>query len=97
MGIEDKVGKWELFEMIVGQKPFQGGCPGDVPDFEIKPKDVDKIYLNVKKMQRCYQDDRPLSEYFSHSFDLVEKAYLQRDFEKFKDAVTLLMTDIDAD
>lgn len=99
MAIDDRIGKWDAFKSIVGQKHCSGKYPGDVPDFEVKPEDVDNVYLTVKKMQRCYHGDPtyPLAQYFAQSFSKVENAYLSQDHRTFQEAVRELMMDIDAE
>jgi len=98
MAIDDIIGKREVFETIVGKHPFEGGFAGDVPEFEIKPENVDTIYLAVKKFQRCYHNDPtyPVAKYYADSFSKIEEAYLSKNAEAFKEAVAGLMMDIDA-
>ncbi len=97
MGIQDKLGKWELFRLVVGQRHCQGMCAGDVPKFEILDEDIDAIYLGVKQMQRCYQDNGPLSQYFGRRFKKIEEAYLKQDRKGFDEGVRDLMVAIDAE
>jgi len=95
MAIDDRIGKREIFESVVGQEPFRGSHPGDVPEFEISPEKVDKIYLEAKKMERVYSSaDNP---YYATCFAEIERAYLDSDPEAFRVAVRGLMISIDAD
>ena len=99
MAIDDRIGKWETFKLIVGQRHCQGVFPGDIPKFEISPEKVDEVYLTIKKMQRCYYDtpDYPVSKYFAKAFESIERAYLLRDMSTFHTSVTDLMELIDAE
>jgi hypothetical protein len=99
MGIEDIVGKIEVFEKIVGQKPYQGKILGDIPAFEIKNDKVDEIYLTLKKMQRDIIQDRGnlnAKDYLS-DFEDLDIAFVERNMALFKEAVTNLMISIDYD
>jgi hypothetical protein len=97
MPIDDRIGKAEAFKLIVGQDRGSGKYLGDVSSFEIKPEDVDKVYLTIKKMQRCYHSypEYPVSKYFAESFSKVENAYLATNSKAFQEAVKDLMMDIE--
>lgn len=98
MAIDDKIGKWEAFKIIVGKDVCKGEFPGDVPEFNIPHKNVDKVYLTVKKMQRCYYGRTdPVAAYYSSHFHKVEGAYLSRNFYDFRAAVKGLMVAIDSE
>lgn len=100
MGAADRLGKANLFELVVGERRCGGSFPGDVPEFQISEEDIDKIYLGVKKMQRCYHlqpDEYPVKQYYMQSFIDIEDAYLAGDFEKFYAAIKYLMISIDSD
>ena|SRR3989338_1992592 len=98
MVIDDRLSPFETFESIVGQRQCQGNFPGDVPDFEIGQEEVDKTYLEIKKMQRCDHDcdDNLNAQYYKPSFEAIEKSYLDGNFKAFKEAVYDLMVKIDA-
>ncbi len=99
MAIDDRVGKADLFKIVVGKARFGGHSPGDVPDFKIKPNNVDEVYLAVKKMQRCYHADQtyPVAKYYASSFGEIENAYLSGNFNDFQEAVRGLMVAIHAE
>ncbi|MGV8087088.1 MAG: hypothetical protein ACP5N1_05655 [Candidatus Woesearchaeota archaeon] len=98
MAIDDTISDGMLFEKIVGKKSCNGNYPGDVPDFKINLKQIDKTYLLIKKMQRVYHSDPTyaVSKYYAESFNNVEEAYLSKNLDAFKRAVKDLMMDIDA-
>ena len=84
--------------MIVGRKCAKGNFPGDVPEFKIHLSEVDKVYLLIKKMQRCYHKrEDPAAKYYSINFKAVEEAYLSQNIDEFKKVIYDLMVSIDCD
>jgi hypothetical protein len=102
MGIEDRVGKHEVYKIITGKESHEIlDYAGQIPnECEIKPEDVDRIFLAVKKMERCYHkepDSYPVKKYYAHHFQAIESAYLSQDFEAFVEAAKSLASSIHAE
>ncbi|MEI7718287.1 MAG: hypothetical protein WCI72_00335 [archaeon] len=98
--LDDRLGKHEVFTQIVGRAPFGGQFSGDVPEFEIKPEDKDKVYSLVKRMQKCYSDKPatyPVKVYYSGRFTEIDQAFVSNDPKVFKEAVRGLMVAIDCE
>lgn len=58
---------------------------------------IDRAYILVKRMQRTYREPHALAEYYRTCFEHIDKAYLDGDPEKFRDALQELIDSIHAE
>ena len=103
MAIDDVVSTDDAFvaiRKIMGRKAVaETSKPGVLKSVHLSPKDVDDLYLTVKKMWRGlqYLKETKLLGYFFGSVMNVENAYLAGNLAAFKIAMRNLAINIYAD
>ncbi|MBI5065520.1 hypothetical protein HZA97_04740 [Candidatus Woesearchaeota archaeon] len=94
MTLNEWIGKREVFQVIMEGKPYDSVYSGVVPEFElIDEQKIDKIYLAIKKMQkcRCGGENDLLANYYNPTIQRIENAYFVHDRKRFKEEVSKLM------
>ncbi|MCW1296429.1 MAG: hypothetical protein OH319_01980 [Candidatus Parvarchaeota archaeon] len=98
---KDTLGKWSVYHAITGKEWWGSKLGlGEIHPVKITKKNMDKVYLVIKKMQRnkYYYDptnpDNILSRYYESTFENIDKAFLEGDLKKFKAAVEDLLLKI---
>ena len=92
---EKRIDKLDFYATITNQKAFSGSLlTGRIHSFTINPRDIDKIYLAVKKVQRNYDLNNPSANYYEPCFEKIDEAYLNGNPRWFQDSVSLLLQKI---
>jgi len=93
MSIDNPINRLEAYKLISGREQLKGTHSWEYPH-SIEPKNIDRMYLVIKKMQRTEADylKMPEGNELMSSIQKLDQAYLSGNHSVFEEGVVRFMS-----